>query len=154
MNFRRLYDFLKSPRREYRSRGFGIHSPFAFRFVREVLKQPCAYYAYSSLDALARKEGVDSCVVRAIFRIALAVRPGRLEVRAPESYAIETALRLGSAGESETPLKAVAGLYGEASRVAEEWAGSNRGMLFVAPEMAVFIISDNLPKQRFDVAIS
>lgn len=31
------------------SRGFGIHSPYAFRFITEVLHQPCRYYAYDSL---------------------------------------------------------------------------------------------------------
>lgn len=31
------------------SRGFGVHSPFAFRFITETLHQPYAYYAYSRL---------------------------------------------------------------------------------------------------------
>ena len=31
------------------SRGFGIHSPYAFRFITEVLHQPNASYAYDSL---------------------------------------------------------------------------------------------------------
>lgn len=38
--------------RHHRSRGFGIHSPFAFRFVREVLGQRLPYYCYESLEAL------------------------------------------------------------------------------------------------------
>lgn len=40
--FRRL-------KRAWRSRGFGIHSPFAFRFVTTVLRQKGEYYAYSVL---------------------------------------------------------------------------------------------------------
>ncbi|MBR5727503.1 MAG: hypothetical protein IKX39_02545 [Muribaculaceae bacterium] len=35
--------------RHHRSRGFGIHSPSAYRFVTEVLREPCHYYAYDQL---------------------------------------------------------------------------------------------------------
>lgn len=38
--------------RHHRSRGFGIHSPFAFRFVREVLGQRLPYYCYEQLESL------------------------------------------------------------------------------------------------------
>lgn len=34
------------------SKGFGIHSPFAFRFVLNVLRERNPYYAYEMLDAL------------------------------------------------------------------------------------------------------
>ncbi len=30
-------------------KGFGIHSPFAYRFITEVLRQPYAYYSYGEL---------------------------------------------------------------------------------------------------------
>lgn len=36
-------------RRYNRSRGFGIHSPFAYYFVRRVLRERWAYYAYDGL---------------------------------------------------------------------------------------------------------
>ena len=38
--------------RHHRSRGFGIHSPFAFNFVRNVLREKNPYYCYDDLDAL------------------------------------------------------------------------------------------------------
>lgn len=38
--------------RHHRSRGFGIHSPYAFRFVREVLGERLSYYAYEHIDKL------------------------------------------------------------------------------------------------------
>lgn len=38
--------------RHHRSRGFGIHSPYAFRFVREVLGERLPYYAYEHIDKL------------------------------------------------------------------------------------------------------
>lgn len=44
--------------------GFGVHSPFAYRFITEVLNQPYAYYAYSRLRS--HRE-------RLLFRVALAL---------------------------------------------------------------------------------
>lgn len=41
-------------RRHHRSAGFGIHSPFAYAFVREVLCQRLPYYAYEDLHSLRR----------------------------------------------------------------------------------------------------
>lgn len=47
-------------------RGFGIHSPFAYRFITETLHQEHAYYAYSRLSTADE---------RLLFRIVLALRP-------------------------------------------------------------------------------
>ncbi len=38
--------------RHHRSRGFGIHSPFAFYFVRHVLREQLPYYCYEEIDNL------------------------------------------------------------------------------------------------------
>ena len=38
-------------RRYKRSKGFGIHSPFAFNFVLKVLRERCPYYAYDNIHA-------------------------------------------------------------------------------------------------------
>ena len=54
------------------SKGFGIHSPFAFRFVTEVLCQPLHYYAYSRIGRDRR--------LRLLFRLVLAFRPGTVAV--------------------------------------------------------------------------
>lgn len=77
--------------RYHRSKGFGIHSPFAFRFVLRVLRERCPYYAYASLDAkrgevLAvpkRVRGKASHVasrneMRMLFRIANCFNPQRM----------------------------------------------------------------------------
>lgn len=45
----RFKRYLTALRRYNRSRGFGIHSPFAFYFVRRVLRERCHYYAYEQL---------------------------------------------------------------------------------------------------------
>lgn len=38
--------------RHHRSRGFGIHSPFAFNFVRFVLREKSPYYCYDYIEEL------------------------------------------------------------------------------------------------------
>lgn len=59
-------------RRLRHSRGFGVHSPFAYRFITEVLRQPCAYYAYDTLG--------DDDTLRTVFRVALHCRPSRAAI--------------------------------------------------------------------------
>lgn len=49
--------------------GFGIHSPFAFRFVTEVLRQPYSYYGYAELPD--RRS-------RLLLRLLVAFRPERV----------------------------------------------------------------------------
>ena len=44
--------YLSAWSRHHRSGGFGIHSPFAFNFVRTVLRERTPYYAYATLGQL------------------------------------------------------------------------------------------------------
>ena len=44
--------YLNAWSRHHRSGGFGIHSPYAYRFVRNVWRQPLPYYAYGELGLL------------------------------------------------------------------------------------------------------
>lgn len=60
--------------RRLRSRGFGVHSPFAFDFIRQVLAQPCAYYCYARIASLAVSRR-DAATSRLLFRVALRFRP-------------------------------------------------------------------------------
>lgn len=48
----RLRRYRTAFRRYRHSKGFGIHSPFAFRFVLNVLRERNPYYAYAALDEL------------------------------------------------------------------------------------------------------
>lgn len=45
----KLKRYLTALRRYRRSKGFGIHSPFAFRFVLNVLRERLPYYAYEDI---------------------------------------------------------------------------------------------------------
>lgn len=44
--------YLNAWSRHHRSGGFGIHSPFAYQFVRNVWRQPLPYYAYGGMRQL------------------------------------------------------------------------------------------------------
>ena len=46
--------------------GFGVHSPFAYRFIKEVIGEKDAYYDYLRLH---------SAVDRLIYRVAVAMQP-------------------------------------------------------------------------------
>lgn len=66
--------WLKTPLRWWRTRGFGIHSPFAFCFVSEVLRERYAYYAYERIGRLVAERGRDDRLsfsgAKTLFRIA------------------------------------------------------------------------------------
>lgn len=61
----------KALRRVRHGRGFGIHSPFAYRFITEVLNLPSEYGYYQYLYI---KEGTP----RTIFRIAVRFQPAKV----------------------------------------------------------------------------
>ncbi len=154
MRIRKFCRTLRHPRRASRSRGFGVHSPFAFRFIREVISQPCGYYCYNGLDRMARAEGLSPETVRAIFRISLALRPQRVKVTDSDSEAIRTALATGNPqSPDDSPAVAFIALKDGRERLEEQWAGNERGMLFKAKEMAVFVKSDRLPHQKFRIML-
>lgn len=67
-------------RRIQHRRGYGVHSPFAFNMLIQVVYAPGQYYAYRSLDALfsrrdrlmfPRRRAVD----RLLFRLSNALQP-------------------------------------------------------------------------------
>ena len=61
-----MFDWIK---RQRSSRGFGIHSPFAYNFVMNVLREKYPYYAY---DEIKDPEH------RLIYRIALSLNPSEV----------------------------------------------------------------------------
>lgn len=69
--------FLSAFRRYRRSKGFGIHSPFAFKFVLNVLRERNAYYAYDDIATLREQVevgqnagGISQKEAQMLFRIA------------------------------------------------------------------------------------
>lgn len=164
--FRRM---LSAPRRLGRRRGFGIHSPFGYRFVRTVLAQPNGYYAYASLGGRQRRR------LRLLYRLVLFFKPGRIdvsgEVCGEHLRAMEMAVahcgteatgELAAIGANATPADidraVVAGipvvftsLPSTRALMERLWDSTDRGMLFVGSQMAVYVALRHLPHQRFDI---
>lgn len=76
---RRIPDRTLSPARLiarwWRSRGYGVHSPFAFRFIREVLCQSSPYYNYPLIEALP----ADHHWLKLLFRLIVEFKPSQLD---------------------------------------------------------------------------
>lgn len=64
----------KSPLRRWRSRGFGIHSPFAFDLVTRTLHERDRYYAYDTIDSMA-VDGNRRRFMKLIVRLAVRFDP-------------------------------------------------------------------------------
>ncbi len=70
------------------SRGFGIHSPFAFRFVTEVLCQPLPYYGYAAIGRDRR--------LRLLFRLMAEFRPRHVLLLSSSSEALRKTVATAS----------------------------------------------------------
>lgn len=146
--------------------GFGIHSPFAYRFVTEVLRQGYGYYAYLRLPGDAR--------LRTVFRVVLALRPATVALAGCARYrrAVEEAVphaRITVPSEAAMIIVDGAvepdfdlGAHGKAHAIVldyrrlaswEEYKQKlGAGMTFAnGGTMAVAVALPHLPRQDFDV---
>lgn len=175
----RFRRWLGAPRRLARRRGFGIHSPFAFDFVRRVINQPCRYYCYPLLDEAARRTGIRRSVLRLVFRVALFFQPCDVRIFGDaDGYdeAVREALPDGCdrTGPSmmvvaqpvdgkmlDDVLACVAsgGIVVIAGRkhlpdvVRSVWVNAARGMMFRGSDVAVYVGMQHLPRQLFNIWI-
>lgn len=76
-------------RRFRHRRGYGVHSPFAFRFLQDVVYEKSPYYAYCELDShLARSQRLrQRRGLRLLFRLSNYAQPTRLFL--PQGSALE-----------------------------------------------------------------
>lgn len=156
--------------RWWRGRGFGVHSPFAFKFITATLHCPHAYYAYGAIADEARTQREQEDAER-LFRIVLHFRPRSIERRGVLSPAMETAVAEASAAfrvASERRLTIVAEpqsavalepdtvtvFVGHGCELAKQLSvNPEYGMIFRGRRMVVAVMSTALPFQQFDVDI-
>ncbi len=169
---------LGAPGRLARRRGFGIHSPFAYEFVRKVIGQHYAYYCYPRLTELAKKNSVSSRKLKLLFRLALFMHPEKIGVYTVPKQAVMDSLRAGAPHAVETDANAdlivtdgssdtgilercfsdggtVVVINPSRNReiVRKIWASSAHGMLFRGSGTAIFVGRESLPHQMFNVWI-
>lgn len=80
--------FSKSIRRIKHRRGFGVHSPFAYAIITEVIEEKLPYYAYSSMQRrYDKKSPVPFKVVCLLFRLANRFSCRNIAILGDEQYA-------------------------------------------------------------------
>lgn len=84
--------------RWWRSRGHGVHSPFAYRFIRGVLREKTQYYNYGEIDRL----GGDTSWHRLLFRLVCEFEPEQL-LATHLSVDERTVIRLADSRVSMSP---------------------------------------------------
>ena len=89
--------YLTAWSRHHRSGGFGIHSPFAFNFVRTVLRQPKPYYAYSGIGQLVNTIKANTTRRQRHDMDLLAEREARLLFRVTNFFNPRRILQAGAA---------------------------------------------------------
>ena len=55
---KKLKDYISKGVRKLKHRkGYGVHSPFAYAVITEVIEEKCPYYAYQKMMKLYPKDG-------------------------------------------------------------------------------------------------
>lgn len=66
-----LKRMIAMPRLWWHAKGYGVHSPSAYSYVRSVVHEPWHYYAYSRVDKLAREASMSRRTARLLMRAGL-----------------------------------------------------------------------------------
>ncbi|MCM1077104.1 MAG: hypothetical protein NC411_07065 [Bacteroides sp.] len=137
-------------KRAWRSRGFGIHSPFAYRFVTAVLRERGEYYSYFFLRRIAGSKD-EFRRLALVFRLVCEFTPDRVVLTFDDAGLAE-AIRLADSRVSVSrghdmdvtvgsQLCIMRGDGGDSLRAVE-------GVRAVGGRVDVFVIF-NLPPERY-----
>ncbi len=91
--FRRYCTALKRYRK---SKGFGIHSPFAFSFVLNVLREQAAYYAYADIEARRNEARRVKKLLKVRKPKMISEKSARMMFRVANYFNPQKVLQLGS----------------------------------------------------------
>ena len=81
--------FQRSVRKLKHRKGFGVHSPFAFAIITEVIEEKLPYYAYSSMQRrYDKKSNIPFKVVCLLFRLANRFHCRNIAILGEEQYAV------------------------------------------------------------------
>lgn len=165
------------PRRFFRLRGFGVHSPFAYSFLANAIREQHPYYAYKEINALTTSRSLQK-FLRRVFRIAVVLKVKEAAAFGPNSKLLLRAATLAGAHKSEHPMLVVAiddadrhvtlrcaenggtvilgnihrqgtntQIYNEITRTIPH------GMTFTDGKTAIFVGRHDLPEQTFHILL-
>ena len=134
------------------TRGYGVHSPFAFRFITECLRERLAYYAYDSFT------GIEQCLA---FRLAVFFQPEKIKSMSKDADKLARAAKRGCPAALHEDAPAVAAfegkcrqlsIIGPAGAVDGEEFNDGDAVLVVANPPAVQAMCDRLDALGFGMA--
>ncbi|MDE5799957.1 MAG: hypothetical protein K2H74_02910 [Paramuribaculum sp.] len=153
-------NWLSAPRRLWRRRGHGVHSPFAYDFLRRVIAQPCHFYAYPRLDRIAAEHSLRPHLARLLYRLCLHVAPLPVSCSGTEAEALAAIVADLLPAGCPRPVAASPAPEGIAFATAdaipaliEAWDAMPAGMLFRGTSAAIITGYPHLYHQRFDIWI-
>lgn len=147
-----------------RSHGFGVHSPFAFRFITRVLRERAAYYDYALLPGLC--PSLPRSKARLLLRVVNFLQPATVwttdpEVRAvvskvcPSALFVDTPEEADLAVVTEGPIPAMCPAVIALSPTRDQWnelkATRTSGMTFTNSYTGVAVSRKGLPRQDFSL---
>lgn len=150
-------------KRWWRSRGHGVHSPFAFRFITKVLRAPGCYYAYPRLESMP-----DAWWLKLLFRLVCEFEPSAVEairLTPAECQAISLAdsrvrISAGKGARSgacivmhgrDTEVKVERNITGHDSAWLRMTREMTAGMTFTNGVIGIAVLRPDLPRQNFDI---
>lgn len=88
------------------SHGYGVHSPFAYRFIINVLRERLPYYAYSAIDALGG--AMPARQAKLLFRLVNHFEPATVSLSGPLAGEALQMARMARSSVSVTDTPALA----------------------------------------------
>lgn len=89
----------------HRCRGFGVHSPWAFRLINEVINERRPYHAYAELEQMASCDGKERLrLCRLYFRLSNFFQPKTIVDYAPHDPAYGVYMAAACSQADVTPI--------------------------------------------------
>ncbi len=151
-----------SIKRWWRGHGFGVHSPFAFRFITEVLRCDSGY-AYYAYDELRRQwmsapsgERMPWRRMAAIYRVGVRFAPAPVALRGDDPYGLASAAIAMASGSADIPAEdAVVSVWADITTGGwpEAVSAMKRGMSFSDGHIGIIVADCKLPLHHYEVRL-
>lgn len=132
--------------------GFGVHSPYAYRLVREVLapSRSVGLYAYAEVRS---REGRLICRLAVEFKPQKVAFSGKMTIFADalKKIAPSAEIVLNPDGEDCIKFDETARYYGDVALAQREFETIKFGHLYLNPSRALMVLNRKLPHQTIEI---